>query len=185
MNAVAAAIWARARALLLRPQPTWATISAEVHDAQALVIGWVLPLAAVPAVARLIGGLVFGKLRFPRLISQVIGTYVLSVLVILAVAWLVAWLAPRFGGQNRYERGLAWTAYAATPGLLAGVFLLIPGLSFLQAVGGLYGIYIGYLGLPAMMRSRPEQSMLYLLAVVAITVGAMFVLSPVVNLLVR
>jgi hypothetical protein len=185
MNAVAAAIWARARELILRPQPTWATISSEVHDAQQLVVGWVLPLAAVPAVARLIGGLAFGKLRFPRLLSQVIGSYVLTVLVILAVAWLAAWLAPRFGGQNRYERGLAWTAYAATPGLLAGVFLLIPGLSFLQAVGGLYGVYIAYLGLPAMMRSRPEQSVLYLLAVVAITVAAMFVLSPVVNLLVR
>src|SRR5262245_52602486 len=104
MNALASAIWVRARELILRPQATWATISHEVHDAQQLVVGWVLPLAAIPALAQLIGGLLFTKLRFARLLSHAIGAYILSVVLILAAAWLVAWLAPRFGGQNRYER---------------------------------------------------------------------------------
>jgi hypothetical protein len=101
------------------------------------------------------------------------------------VAWLVAWLAPRFSGQNRYERGLAWTAYSATPGLLAGVFQLIPGLGILQLVGQIYGLYLGYLGLAPMLRSRTDQSALFLLAIVAITVVALFAVSPVLKILLR
>jgi hypothetical protein len=185
MNALVMAIWGRARELILRPQQTWSTIAGEAHDAQQLFLGWVLPLAAIPATARLVGGLLFGKLGIGRLLGRVVTNYILSVLVILAVGWLAAWLAPRFGGQNRLERGLAWSAYAATPGLLAGAFLLIPTLSFLSAVGALYGIYLGYLGLAPMLRSRGEQSVIYLLAIVAITVVAMFVISPVLNVLLR
>lgn len=185
MNALVAAITVRARELMLGPKATWATIAGEAHDAQQLLIGWVLPLAAIPAIARLLNGLLFGQLPFGRTVSQTIGHFILDVGSIVAIAWLVAWLAPRFGGQNRYERGLAWIAYSATPGLLAGVFQLVPGLAVLQLVGQIYGLYLGYLGLAPMLRSRADQSVLFLLACVAITVAAMLLLSPVLKILLR
>lgn len=185
MNAMIAAIRTRAQALLLQPKLTWAVIASENHDAQRLLVGWVLPLAAVPAVARLLGGLLFARIPFGRLLSQVIGHYIMDVVAILAIGWFVAWLAPRFEGQNRFDRGLAWAAYAATPSMLAGALLLIPQLAVLQFVGSLYGLYIGYLGLSPMLRSRPDQSWLFLLALVAIGIVAIFALSPILGVLIR
>jgi hypothetical protein len=185
MNALIGAVAGRARELVVRPQATWATIAGEAHDAQQLLVGWVLPLAAIPAIARLLNGLLFGRLPFGRVVSQTIGHLILDVGMIVAVAWLVAWLAPRFGGQARYERALAWSAYAATPGLLAGVFQLVPGLAVLQLAGQIYGLYLGYLGLAPMLRSRADQSALFLLAIVAVTVVAMVLLSPLLKILLR
>jgi len=179
MNSLIAAVTTRARELILRPRATWAAIAGEAHDAPQLLIGWVLPLAAIPAIARLLNGLLFGRIQLGRLVSQTISHFIVDVALIVAIAWLAAWLAPRFGGQNRYERGLAWIAYASTPGLIAGAFQLIPGLGIVQLVGQVYALYLGYLGLAPMLRSRPDQSALFLLAVVAIAVVAMFLLSPV------
>ena len=55
--------------------------------------------------------------------------------------------------------------HSYTPAWLAGIFYLIPGLSFL-AVLGLYGFYLLWLGLPPLMRTPREQALIYAAAVV-------------------
>ncbi|MGH8639528.1 MAG: Yip1 family protein, partial [Burkholderiales bacterium] len=58
------------------------------------------------------------------------------------------------------------TAYAFTPAWLAGVFLAVPGLSFLGVLG-LYGFYLMWIGLPVLMQAPRERSLSYVAVVVA------------------
>jgi hypothetical protein len=63
------------------------------------------------------------------------------------------------------SNALKLAAYAHTPAWLAGIFLLVPGLSVL-AILGLYGVYLLWSGLPPLMHAPPETTLAY-----AATVG--------------
>jgi hypothetical protein len=56
------------------------------------------------------------------------------------------------------------TAYSFTPVWLAGIFLLVPGASFLVLLG-LYGFYLMWLGLPALMNAPRDKTLPYVLAI--------------------
>ena len=90
----------------------------------------------------------------------------MSLVVVFAVALVVDFLAPKFGGQRSYSRALHLTVYSFTPLWLAGIFLLVPGASFLILLG-LYGFYLMWIGMPVLMQSSQDKTLLYLIAVAA------------------
>jgi len=81
------------------------------------------------------------------------------------VALIIDALAPRFGAQKSFPNALKLAVYSHTPAWLAGIFLLVPGLSFLTILG-LYGFYLLWTGLPPLMRTPREQALPYAAAVV-------------------
>ena len=80
-----------------------------------------------------------------------------------AVALVVDLLAPKFGGQRSYSSALRLTAYSFTPVWLAGIFLLVPGASFLVLLG-LYGFYLMWIGMPVLMQSPTDKTVPYVAA---------------------
>jgi hypothetical protein len=80
------------------------------------------------------------------------------------VALAVDLFAPKFGGGRGYSNALCLTAYSFTPVWLAGVFLLVPGASFLVLLG-LYGFYLMWLGLPVLMKAPRNKALPYVLVV--------------------
>ena len=90
-------------------------------------------------------------------------------------ALIVDALAPSFGGRKHFESALKLTTYSYTPAWICGFFFLIPGLRFLSVLG-LYGLYLLWLGLPVLMKSPQERSLLYAGAIVvcAILLGLIF-----------
>jgi hypothetical protein len=81
-------------------------------------------------------------------------------LVVFAMALIVDALAPTFGAQRSFSNALKLTVYSYTPVWLAGLFLLVPGLSFLTILG-LYGLYLLWLGLPPLMAAPFDKSVPY------------------------
>ena len=59
---------------------------------------------------------------------------------------------------------------------LAGVFALVPGLSFLSILG-LYSLYLLYLGLPVLMKVPQEKAMSYTVAVVVVALIVLIVIA--------
>ena len=123
-----------------------------------LAIRYIAILALIPALARLVGGWLIGGYTplLPALIGAVV-SYALSFIVVFVVALVVDLLAPKFGGERSYSSALRLTVYSFTPLWLAGIFLLVPGASFLVLLG-VYGLYLMWLGLPVLMnasRTRP------------------------------
>jgi hypothetical protein len=168
----------RVKSLLLRPAATWDVIDAEPATVGGLYRNYVLPLAAIPAVCGLIGMLAFGVSAFgftyrpPVLLSvaQAVVSYGVSLAMVFVTALIIEALAPNFGGTKDRIQALKVAAYAPTAVWIAGVFGLVPVLGVVALLGGLYSLYLLYLGLPKLMKTPQEKALPYFLVVLAVAV---------------
>ena len=58
-------------------------------------------------------------------------------------------------------KALKLVSYAATPWLLLGIANIYPPIALLALLGGLYGLYILFLGIPIYMETPKEQQIPY------------------------
>jgi len=158
----------RAKAIILKPKEEWAVIDAEPATIGGIFTGYVLILAAIPPLAALIGGQIFGYgalgITFrPSLvgaISMAIAHYVFALIGLFVLALIIDFLAPQFGGQKDKVKAFKVAAYSGTAGWLAGIFSLVPSLSILGILG-LYSLYLLYLGLPRLMKAPEDKALVY------------------------
>lgn len=170
----------RAKNILLKPTAEWPRIDAEPATIGQVLVGYVLPLAAIGPVASFIGGQVFGygALGFsyrPSLLSSLsmaIWTYVLSIIGIVVLALIADFLAPKFAGSASRLNAVKLVAYSYTAAMLAGIFGLIPSLSFLGILG-LYSFYLFYAGATPLMKVSQDKAVAYT-AVTAVCAVVMF-----------
>jgi hypothetical protein len=138
----------RAKGILLAPRKEWPVIEAESATTASLYTGYIIPLAAIPALAGFIRLSVFGisipgtNLRVPVSagISGALTRYVATLVGVFVLAVIIDALAPSFGGTRSQIQALKLAAYSSTASWVAGIFLLIPGLGILMMVGGLYSL---------------------------------------------
>lgn len=167
----------RVKGILLTPQKEWPVIEAESATPASLYTGYIMPLAAIPAVAGLIGFSVIGvnvlgtsfRVPFGSSITGAVVRYVATLVGVFVLALIIDALAPSFGGTKSQIQALKLAAYSSTASWIAGIFLILPSLSILAALGGLYSLYLLFVGLPVMMKSPPDKSLAY--TVVAILCG--------------
>ena len=170
------ALIARAKNILVTPKEEWPRIDGEAASTASLYTGYILPLAAIPPVAGLIGALAFGYSAFGITYRPTIGAaltsaviqYAAALIGILLLALIIDFLAPRFGGTANRVQAMKVAAYSATAGFVGGIFGVLPSLAFLGALLGLYGIYLLYLGLPVLMKAPQEKAGTYTVAVLAV-----------------
>lgn len=178
----------RIRLLLTSPKTEWPVITAEPATVSSLYTGYIMILAAIPAVctfikSAFIGYGVMGLGAYRVGVSAGIGamlmSYVLSLIGVFALALIIDALAPTFGGQKDRVQALKTAAYAYTAIWVAGFGMLLPWLGFLiMIVGGVYSIYLLYLGLPYTMKSPADKAAGY----TAVTVVVAIILSWIIAL---
>ncbi|AVP57004.1 Yip1 family protein [Pulveribacter suum] len=180
----------RATAIILRPRQAWAEIDTEPASTGQLVTGYLMILAAIPAVCAFIGLSLIGvggagyRFRLPLaagLVNMVL-SYVLSIVGVYVLSLVINALAPTFGGTRNPLQALKVAVYASTAAMLGGLFSLLPMLAILGLVAALYSLYLLYLGLPVLMRSPAARALPYTAVVVlaALVIGA--VMAAVVSL---
>lgn len=168
---------ARIKGLLLRPSLEWEKIATEPTSKAALTTGYVMILAAIPAIAGFVGNSLVGmsfmgiSSKLPVVTGLTIAAlgYVLSIVSVYIAAFVINALAPNFGGVKNDIQAFKVAAYAMTAGWLAGIFALLPLLGALGLLG-LYGLYLLYTGLPRLMQSPKEKSMGYTAVVVVVMI---------------
>lgn len=183
----------RARNICLTPQSEWSVIAGEATTAGTLLVGYVVPLVAIGAIAGFIGGSLVGQtipfmgtVRLPILAGLVLAcwNFVMAIVGIGILAVIINALAPSFGGEKNSMQALKVAVYSYTPGWIAGVLNIIPLLGILAVFGALYGLYLLYLGLPRLMKSPEDKSLGYtavvvicaiVLSVVVMSTGGMLV----------
>ena len=178
---LAGSLVGRVKAILLSPQSEWPVIAAESATASSIYTGYVLPLAAIPAICGAIGLLGFGGyggIGFSPMwaVRFAVSLYVETLIVIFVMSLVIDALAPTFGGQKNQVQALKVAAYSATASWIAGVFALIPALGILRLVG-LYSLYLLYLGLPVVMKAPADRALAYTIA----TIVALFVIFIVIG----
>jgi hypothetical protein len=180
---------ARVKAILLTPRTEWPVIDGEPATVASLYTGYIIPLAAIPAVASfiglsLIGGNVLGvsyKVPIGTGITGAIVRYILSLVATYVLALIIDALAPSFGGTKNSLAALKVAAYSSTAAWVVGIFMLIPSLSILGLLG-LYSLYLLYLGLPVLMKAPQEKAMGYTVVVVLCAIVLFVVVGYVVGL---
>ena len=184
----------RVQAILTSPKSEWPIIADEPATAADIYRNYVLILAAIPAICSFIQSSIVGiRIPFAGTIRVGIVTglggavvsYVLTLAGIFIMAAIIDALAPRFGGSKNQVQALKTAAYAYTAYCVAGVGQIIPLIGVLVLLaGGLYSLYLLYLGLPFTMKSPPDRAVSYTALVmvcafviglvVAIVTGALF-----------
>lgn len=176
------ALTERVKRILTTPKTEWLVIDAEATTVERLYKSYIIPLAAIPAVAGFIGNSIIGTAGFlgyyrvpivTGLIMMIVG-YVLSLAMCYIAALIVDKLAPTFGSVSNMTRALQLVAYAYTPVWVGGIAAILPMLSMLvMLVAGLYAIYLFYLGIPVMMKTPQDKVIPYMAvsAVVMIVLG--------------
>ncbi len=172
-------IVARAKTLLLRPLEAWAAIDSETSTIESLYRGWVIPLAAIPAVCGTVRELGFGGVQifgihyrpsFVGVIFEALLTYGLTLASVYVLALVIDGFALRFEGERSRTQAFKLAAYSATAGWLAGAFLLLPAIGgLIQLLGGIYSLYLLYRGLPVLMRSDEDRTTPYFVMILLAT----------------
>lgn len=166
--------------LLLHPAEAWDEIDQEPATIEGLYRTWVLPLAAMPAVATAVGlisfhGFVLFGTRYQPSFISIIGDSIAQYILILIATYLMAVVidiaAPQFQGERSLVQAFKLTAYSGTAAWVFGLCALLPMAGELIAfLGGLYSLYLLYQGLPKLMRSNPESNLTYFGLVLAVAV---------------
>ncbi len=175
-------IVARAKAILMTPKQEWSAIDAEPLNMSELLIGYVLPLAAIGPIARLIGFSVFGIGGLFRVpigwgISTAITSFVLAVIGVFVLAWVINALAPTFGATQAMPQAIKLSAYSMTAAWIAGIFYLLPALAILAIIGGLYSLYLFFVGLPVLMKVPADKVVVYAVVIFVATVILYWVIA--------
>ncbi len=162
--------------ITLKPQAEWPVIAAEPPSMGRIVVGCVVPLAAIQALLSFVHMAVIGisvpfagNVRMPMassLTAALMG-FVFSIVGMFLLALIVNAWAPFFNGRRSLAESLKVAAYAAVPGWIGSFFGILPVLGVLIGLlAGLYCIYVLYLGLPIVMRAPKERAVGYTVAVI-------------------
>lgn len=177
----------RAKRIILEPKTEWNVIAAEPMTVRDIYMKWVVVLAAIPAVAGLIGALVFGYSAFGvtyrptvgEAVSTAVFQYLGSLAGVYVLALVIDWLAPHFGGTSDRVAAVKVAAFSATAGWLAGIFAILPSLAFLNLLG-IYSVYLLYTGLPRLMKAPEDKAVVYTLVTIVAAVILVMVIGAVV-----
>lgn len=179
----------RVKRLLLSPSAEWERIDPEPATIKGLYVGYVCILAAIPAIAGLVGSLLFGNgipgvlVARPSLVGALATAllgYAFSLILVFIVALIVDGLASSFGGQSNRVQAFKVAAYSYTAAWVSGVLLFFPVLGLISLLISIYGIYLLYSGLPRLMKAPQEKALGY----TAVTVICTVVLSLIVNFII-
>lgn len=172
----------RVKNICLTPKTEWPVIEPETTDAKTLYTTYIMVLAAIPAVASLLGlsaiGSLFGRVGIGFAVTAAIVGYVMSLIMVFVVAFIADSLAPSFDGRKNMSQALKLTAYSMTAAWLAGIFNIIPVLGgLISLLGGLYSLYLFYLGSSVMMKVPEQKSVGYTVVIVVVAIVAGLIIS--------
>lgn len=105
--------------------------------------------------------------------------YIAAIVGVIIFGFILNALAPSFKTKSNKMQALKLVSYAATPWLLLGIFNIFPAAGLISLLGGLYGLYILYLGIPILMGTPKEQQMSFFIIGLIVYIVVMAAISMV------
>lgn len=183
-----------AKQFIVNPKLEWEVAKQDSDSAQQHVMKYVLPLALISAVAIFIGvGLIGYRVLGYRVqsVSGGLAQAIMSLASILIGVYLSGFvihkLAPTFNTTVSIDKAVKLVGFSYTAILLAGILNIFPPLAFFTFLGGLYSLYILYIGFKPMTNVSEEKSSSYfivsLLVIVAVYVIIGIILAGIIGML--
>ena len=178
----------RVKNILITPQNEWDVIKNEQPNTPGIITGYVLPLAGAAAVAAFIGyafiGVNFLGFRIKGIdwgLYQGLAVLQGALLSVFVCAIVIDALAPSFGSEKNMGRSVQLVAYSFTPGWVGGLLAIIPALSIVGTLAGLYGLYLLYIGLPKLKNTPQDKQVSYYVVSLLTIIVVFFVVSYIIG----
>lgn len=175
-----------AKQFILSPKSEWEVVKSDKDTAHQHVMKYVLPLALISAVAIFIGvGLIGYRVLGYRIqsVSGGLAQAIMSLASILIGVYLSGFvihkLAPTFDTTVSLDKAVKLVGFSYTAILLAGILNIFPPLAFLTFLGGLYSLYILYIGFKPMTNVSDEKSTSYFIVSLLVIVGVYVIIGVV------
>ena len=157
-------ITARISEMLSAPNAAWARIKSDTFTVEQLYKKFVIPMVVASALCNFIGGAILGPATFGGGISLIF-IQVLGGLVSPFIGYfLLSFLVPNFGGSASKGDIFKFLVFPMLVSSAASMFSIIPDLSILSIVralislaGGVYALYLLWLGVPIMLGVSDER----------------------------
>lgn len=159
--------------MITDPMHEWRAIVSEPEDIASLYQNYIVPLAAIPAVAMVIGLAIIGQPFRGRVgiitaLSAAIVIFVQGLIAPIVVAIVVEQLAPKFRSHGSTVDALKLVAYASTPMWVFGAIYIVLYLAALMIGAAAFAVYLFYIGLTPIMKT-PADNVVPFMVVSALT----------------
>jgi hypothetical protein len=179
----------RAKNIIISPASEWEVIRQESITIGELFLNYAVILAAIPAIAGFIGYSLFGiSLGFISYhvpigagILWAILTYILNLVGIYIIAIIVDALAPSFGSTKDMVASMKVVIFSYTPAWIAGILYVIPSLSVLVMLAGIYSLVLMYMGLQKVKDVPKEKMIGYFIVIIIVSIVIYLVIGAIVS----
>lgn len=170
----------RAKNILITPKTEWLVIDTETTTTQNILINYVLPLAIISALGKILSGIMpsvyFGSFIFwgaiVGFIAIIIGFYIST--------YVIDMLAPSFDSEKNLGKSAQLVAYSNTPVWIAGFLSFIPVIGILLAIAGwVYSIYLFYNGLGILKKTPEDKKVVYMVVAFIVMIAITFIISAI------
>jgi|SRR5690554_1399692 len=173
--------------LYAHPIEEWKTID-QRHESLRFSLSHILLVALIPCLAAYYASAHIGWsigaresifMTSQSAILMAVFMYIGLIAGVLALSYLIHWMAKTFGAAPTFTQSIELAAYTATPVLMSGIAALYPELWFVAMVflaGVAYSVYLLYSGVPILMHIPEERGFIYASSVVTAGLILMVVL---------
>jgi len=163
--------------LYTHPKDEWQTIEKR-HESLTYSMIHILVVALIPTICGYYAAAHIGwtigvgePIKITQTGAQLMAVALYCALIagVLALAYLIQWMAKTFDAQPSFVQSLELAAYTSTPMLMVGIAALYTVLWFVALAGVAavsYSIYLLYSGVPIMMNIAEEKGFIYSSSVV-------------------
>lgn len=166
--------------LIFKPTRQWQVISSLPDSRVRVSFIYTLLMALLPAIAWYHGTTSVGwrigdgdaiRLTPESAITIVVLFYITMVASIVAIGYMIHWMAATYGANSSIAKGIMIAGFTATPLFLAGAVGFYP-MFWLDLTLGLiavsYALYLLYKGIPIVLHIPEERGFLFASAVLAV-----------------
>lgn len=169
----------RVKNILVKPKEEWLVINTETNSGAPLIFSYLLPLAILSAAASFIGYsflIRYGSVKLGLIYALI--SLVQLVLAVYINAFVTDALAPSFASEKNMSKSTQLVVYAATPVFIGGLLNIFPPIGWLGVLaGGIYSIYLLYLGLPVLKKTPADKVPIYMIVVFLVLIVIYFIIS--------
>jgi hypothetical protein len=179
----------RVQNIMLSPRQEWMAINAEQKSVTDIFVQYTLILSVIAALSGFVKSTIIGysffgvstHLSFMGGLFSGFYSFMAGLLCVFVIAFVINFLAPHFGGQKNFLKAYQVATYSMTAAWIAQTLCIIPILGLVFMLGGLYSLYLLYLGISALMKAPENKNLPYTITVVLITTVFVTVLLTIFN----
>lgn len=170
----------RAKNILLTPKTEWLVIDTESATPQNILISYVLPLAIIASLGKLLTGIMPSAFYSNYIMWVAIVGFISIIIGFYISTYVIDMLAPSFGSEKNLGKSAQLVAYSNTPVWVAGFLSFIPVIGFLLAIAGwAYSIYLFYNGLGVLKKTPEDKKVVYMVVAFIVMIAITFIISAI------